>query len=176
MNTDWEDVLRHRIDTFEAPFLGKENGRTISIKMRITGGCFCRSHAPYAWRIISQELESCRTQIGKFSFEEHETGPELLVYLTFGAAGITLVANIINLITAIIKARSEGIKHGDHPYNSVELIVRGFDDDGKFRQEAVYRFESRDPIDKEFIEQSLQKKINELMSNSKHNKKDRRSA
>ncbi|MCW4009788.1 MAG: hypothetical protein NWF05_04110 [Candidatus Bathyarchaeota archaeon] len=164
MSTGWEDVFRQRIDKFEAPFLDKDYGRPISIKMRVNGGCFCHGHAPYAWREISRELESRYTKNAKFSFEDHETGPELLVYVTFGAAGITLAAGIINLVTAIIKSRSEGVMHGDHPYNSIELIVRGFDDDGKIKQEIVHRFESRDPVDKEFIEASLKTGIRELLS------------
>ncbi len=91
----------------------------------------------------------------------------MLVYVAMGTSCITLVASIINLITAIIKARSDGIDHGDPPYDYIELIVRGFNDNGKIKEETVVKIESREFINKELIEKTLQKKISELLRVSK---------
>ena len=60
----------------------------------------------------------------EFTFEEHESGPELLVFVAVVTAGISLAKSVIDLIVAIIKARSEGIKKGDHPASPLDLIVR----------------------------------------------------
>ena len=51
-------------------------------------------------------------QSGKRPFE---TGPELLVYLAVATADITLAKSVIDLITAILKVRSDGVKKGDRP-------------------------------------------------------------
>lgn len=174
MNASWEKDFQRRIDLFEAPFLDKGKGVTISIKIRVTSGCFHREHSPYAYRIIDKQLVAYSSQDSNFSFQEHESGPELLVYVALGTVGITFAKSVIDLITAIIKARSEGIKHGDSPDAPIELIVRRFDNNGKIKEEIVLRFGSRDEVKKEFIEESLKKKVSELLSRPK--KRIKRSA
>ena len=59
MNSPWENEFRHRIETFEALLLAKGEGKAkaISIKIRVTGGCFHREHSPYAYRIIDTQLK-----------------------------------------------------------------------------------------------------------------------
>jgi hypothetical protein len=167
MDAQVKEEFGKRIETFLTAS-NKGKGQIISIKIRTPGHCFCREHhAPNACRIIDQQLESYVSQIADFSFKEHETGPELLVYVAMGTSCITLVASIINLITAIIKARSDGIDHGDPPYDYIELIVRGFNDNGKIKEETVVKIESREFINKELIEKTLQKKISELLRVSK---------
>jgi hypothetical protein len=115
-------------------------------------------------------LQSYPPHDREFSFIEHESGPELLVYVALGTVGITLAKSVIDLITAIIKARSEGAKKGDRHDYPIELIVRGFDD-GKFKEEIVLRFDSRDPIDRELIEESLEKKVSAMLAKPKKKKK-----
>jgi hypothetical protein len=117
---------------------------------------------------------TCSSKDENFSFQEHESGPEILVYVALGTVGITLAKSIIDLITAIIKARSEGIKLGDSPDAPLELIVRRFDNKGKIKEETVLRFGSQDQVKKEFIEESLKKKISEILSEPK--KRNKRAA
>ncbi|MGA2385677.1 MAG: hypothetical protein ABSG33_04005 [Candidatus Bathyarchaeia archaeon] len=159
MNSPWENEFRHRIETFEAPFSAKSKGKAISIKIRVTSGCFHREHSPYAYRLIDARLESYPSHDKEFSFIEHESGPELLLYVALGTTGITLAKSVIDLITAIIKARSEGAKRGDRPDYPIELIVRGFSDDGKINEEIVLKFDSLDDPVKGTIEKALKKKI-----------------
>jgi hypothetical protein len=75
----------------------------------------------------------------QYQIVEHETGPEILVYLSLTAAGLGFVKSIIDLITTIIKARSEGIKRGDVPNDPLELIVRGYLKDGEYFEEKILR-------------------------------------
>ena len=171
MNSPWERDFRHRIGVFEASLLAKGKGATISIKIRVTSGCFHRKCSPNAYQIIDTYLRSYSSQDMQLSFQEHESGPELLVYIALGTAGITLAKSIVDLITAIIKARSEGIKRGDRPDAPIELIVRGFDDSGKIIEEIVLRLESRDPVKRELIEKTLQKKVSTMLSRLKKKKK-----
>jgi hypothetical protein len=91
----------------------------------------------------------------EFAFEEHESGPELLVFVAVATAGISLVKSIIDLIVALIKARSEGIKKGDHPQAPLELIVRRTQKDGLLEEETVLRIGHHDDIKPDMIEERL---------------------
>jgi hypothetical protein len=165
----WEDEFRRRMERFGTSFPIKGDGVPASIKVRVSGGCFHREHSPNAYQIIDEYLRSHPQN--DCAFEEHESGPELLVYLAFATAGISLTANIINLVTTIIKARTEGIEHGDHPNAPLELIVRGFDESGKLREERVLRVESWHDVSEELIERSLLNSINKMAPKSKGKKR-----
>lgn len=153
----WEDQFRHRMRGFESGFLPEGHGTPLSIKVRVSSGCFHRQHSPNAYRIIDEHIRAQRPE--NVSFEEHESGPELLVYVALATAGISLAANVINLVVAIIKARAEGIEHGDGPHDPIELIVRGYDKTGSLREEKVLRFKPHDAVNKDAILTALQKGI-----------------
>ena len=114
----------------------------VSIKVRVTSGCFHRGHSPHAYDLIDRNLAAISPDQVNFVFEEHESGPEILVYLAVTTAGITLAKSIIDLITAIVKARSDGIRKGDHPREPLKLIIRRVRRDGEFEEEEVMQFES----------------------------------
>lgn len=149
----WEDDFRRRMERFHPSSPVDGEGIPISIKIRPSGGCFHREHSPIAYQIIDEYLRS--HPISDFDFEEHESGPEVLVYLAFVTAGISFAANIINLVTAIIKARSEGIQRGDHRDAPLELIVRGFDKKGVLREEKVLTIKTSENVSEELIERAL---------------------
>lgn len=149
----WEYEFHRRMERFHPSSSVEGEGIPISIKIRPTGGCFHRQCSPIAYQIIDEYLQS--HPISDFEFEEHESGPELLVYLAFATAGMSLTANIINLITAIIKARTEGIQRGDHRDTPLELIVRGFDENGALREEKVLTIETWENVSDELIEKAL---------------------
>lgn len=96
-----------------------------------------------------------------FVFEEHESGPEILVFLAMGTAG--LAKSVIDLVITIIKARTEGIKKGDHPCHPLELIVRRVHDGKEFREETVLRIGHRDVLDEPNIEQELKEALRKLL-------------
>jgi len=128
---------------------------SVSIKVRVISGCFHREHSPRAYFLIDQVLSSLPPSEPGFAFEEHESGPELLVYLALATAGVTLAKSVIDLVTAIIKARSEGVKKGDRPSDPVELIVRRTGEGSEFREEVVVRLGHSDAIDAMATGQSL---------------------
>jgi len=162
MEEGWANKFRRRMNRFSAPRLGQ--GDAVSIKVRPMGGCFHRQHSPHAYNLIDDYLCNC-TSIDAH-FEEHESGPELLVWLALGTAGITLAKSIIDLITAIIKARSEGIKKGDSPSAPVELIVRKVNTPDKITEEKVLRFDYKDEVNADQIEKALIKAIEKITRNN----------
>jgi hypothetical protein len=150
----WEDTFRFRMHGFESLRPPKPGELSVSVKVRATSGCFHREHSPYAYELIERYLaEGGRS--ANVSFEEHESGPEMLVYLAVTTAGLAFAKSVVDLITAIIKARSESVKKGDRPSDPVEIIVRRVEQDGEFREEKVLRFSHSDPVDRARIEQSM---------------------
>lgn len=121
MDAEWQKTFRERMRRFEGRHPQRPGDVAISIKVRVSSGCFHREHSPHAYGIIDSKLTKLSPE-AVFAFEEHESGPELLVYLAVATAGITLVKSVVDLVTAIIKARSEGIKKGDKPSDPVELM------------------------------------------------------
>lgn len=153
----WKDAFRRRMFEFGKEAPSGDRGVPFSIKIRVTGGCFHREHSPSAYRIIDDYLSSLSKPDCCFRFEEHESGPEILVYLALTTAGITLTASVINLIVTILKARSEGIKKGDRPHESLEIIIRRIQRNGELIEEKIMRIGNNDLIDKEKIKKELEK-------------------
>ena len=105
MDNPWRNEFRQRMSTFDEHAHG-DDGLAVSIKVRVASGCFHREHSPQAYRMIDEYLQLHAPEDARWSFQEHESGPELLVYLAVTTAGLSLAASIINLVTAIIKARA----------------------------------------------------------------------
>ena len=78
----------------------------VSIKVGVTSGCFHRDHSPHAYEIIDRYLGQLDATEDFFALEEHESGPEILTYISLATAGISLAAGILGLVTAIVNARS----------------------------------------------------------------------
>ena len=114
MNREWQDAFRRRMHRLEERHT-KNGGIAVSIKIRVRSGCFHRENSPEAFAVIDRKIRGVSN--ADFDYVEHESGPELLVYLAVGTAGLTLAKSLIDLTTTIIKARSEGIKKGDNPLN-----------------------------------------------------------
>jgi hypothetical protein len=136
---------------------------SLSIKVRVVSGCFHREHSPHAYALIDSHLRSLSPDI---EFVEHESGPELLVYLAVAASGLTFVNSVIDLITAIIKARSDGVKKGDRPDAPLELLVRRVDDGHEFREEILFRIGHTEPVDSNAVERHVGEAIRKLFKKS----------
>ncbi len=160
MDAEWEKTFRNRIRSFTARRPPRASDVPLSIKLRVVSGCFHREHSPRAYELIDSHLVSLSPDL---DFVEHESGPELLVYLAVATAGITLTKSIIDLITAIIKARSDGVKKGDRPADPLELIVRRVDDGREFREEVVLRIGHNDPVDTKVIEKQVDDALRKLL-------------
>src|SRR5262249_27779034 len=124
MTISWEHTFRHRMRSFEAHRSPQPGEVAVSLKVRVVSGCFHREHSPHAYAIIDQKLLAIPVADREFVFEEHESGPEILVYLAVITAGTTLAKSVIDLVTTIIKARAESVKKGDRPSDPIELIIR----------------------------------------------------
>jgi hypothetical protein len=91
----------------------------------------------------------------EFDFVEHESGPELLVFLAVATGGLGRAKSVIDLIAVILEARREGVKKGDHPSDPLELIVRRASDGDTLREETILRIGHDDPVDRAQIESLL---------------------
>jgi hypothetical protein len=166
MDTGWQETFRNRMRTFESGRSPQPGEVAVSIKVRIRSGCFHREHSPRAYELIDRRFGKLASSDAAFAFEEHESGPEILVYLALTTAGLTLAKSVVDLITAIIKARSEGIKKGDHPSEPLELIVRRVHDGNEFREETVLRIGHKDVLDERGMEQQLRDALHKLLKES----------
>ncbi len=163
MDAEWQKTFCERMSRFEARRSPRENEIAVSIKVRVSMGCFHREHSPNAYRLIDQSLRRLPRDNVEFAFEEHESGPEVLVYLAVTAACITLAKSVIDLVTTIIKARSEGIKEGDSRSAPLELIVRRGGRGSEFHEEVVLRIGHTDPVDEQVIEKRLNETLGRLI-------------
>lgn len=173
MDANWQETFRNRMHRFEARRAPSPGEVAVSIKVRITSGCFHREHSPHAYELIDRSLDKLTPADG-FAFVEHESGPEILVYLALGTAGLTLAKSIVDLITAIIKARSEGIQKGDRPSDPLELIVRRVHDGQGFREETVLRIGHRDSVDEAKLEQRIKDALQKLLKDDQTPKRSSR--
>ena len=132
-----------------------DNLAPVSIKVRITSGCFHREHSPQAYKLIDDYVSGTDMAKLRAEIEEHESGPEILVFLAVATAGLTFAKSVVDLITVIIKARSEGIKKGDRPSEPLELIVRGHTKDGEYFEEKILRIPNDQTVTTKAIEAAL---------------------
>jgi hypothetical protein len=129
----------------------------VSVKVRVTSGCFHREHSPRAYQLIDDYLARADLPDVHCRFEEHESGPELLVCLAVTTAGLTFAKSVVELITAIIKARSNGISKGDRPSDPLELIVRGHTKEREYFEEMILQIPPDKVITARQIEDALTK-------------------
>ena len=162
--SDWQAEFRGRMLRFGAAHRPIPGDMAVSIKVRVRSGCFHREHSPQAYAMIDEHLDALAPEDPKsISFEEHESGPEILVWIAVATAGLTLAKSIVDLVTTILKARSEGVKQGDHPSDPVELIVRRVSNHDEFREEAVLRMGHDQPVNPVEIEAALERALEKLL-------------
>jgi len=170
MNFGWPKEFQNRMHKFQMMKKSSENDFPVSIKIRVDHGCFHRSCCPNAYKLIDDKLKSMSKNYDEFVFEEHEIGPEILVYLTLTAAGISLASNVFALINTIIKARFEGQKKGDNHRDPIVLIIRRVDKKGKFLEETILKVNSLEEYSSSEMELLLKKSAEKLLK-KKVNKK-----
>lgn len=160
MDPSWPEIFRARIRGFEMRRPPQPDAVPVSIKIRVVSGCFHRSCSPYAYVLIDERLRRTSSSEPDFAFEEHETGPEILVYV---AAGVSLASSVINLVATIIKARSEGVKKGDRPSAPVELVVRRTVGHESVQDEVVLKCDHADQVNAKLIEERLNEALGRLL-------------
>jgi len=148
---------------FRSGRAGSGNAEAVSIKIRVTSGCFHREHSPEAYRLIDDSLRAIPGPDRTFDLLEHESGPEVLVYVALATAGITLAKSVIDLVVAILKARSEGVRKGDPPAYALEVIVRKSADEARVDEEIVLRLGHSETVRTEHVEKCLTDAIRKLL-------------
>jgi hypothetical protein len=147
---------------FESSTVYQGDGIPASIKVRVTGGCFHREHSPEAFSLIDEAMQEIRVSETPTELIEHETGPEILVYLAVTTAGLSLAKSVVDLITAILKARQAGISQGDRPDQPLEVIVRLIDDSDTYRESQIIELDKDDQVDSETIQRILNEELEQL--------------
>lgn len=149
----WNKDFGGRMHIFEKQH-PQNSGMPISIKIKADSGCYHESCHPNAYKIIRQEIE--RSQNNEYEYVGHESGPEILTYLGVTAAGLSLLKSVIDIITVMIKARSEGQRQGDRLNDgTITLIVRKAEKHDEVIEERIITFHSKDQIDNQIIEKLL---------------------
>jgi hypothetical protein len=143
MDGGWASEFQERMRAFET--MHPRNGPSVSLKIRVTSGCFHREHSPRAYALIDEQLAKTRRDESPFEFIEHENGPEILAFVT---AGLSLATSVTNLVIAILAARRQGVSEGDQPSDPLELIVRRTQSGGTLQEEMVLRIDHRDDVDR----------------------------
>src|ERR1017187_9170409 len=156
VDKQWLAGFRKTVGDFRHRHRRGGHGHVVSIKVRIESGCFHREHSPEAFKIIDAQLRDPPQDVEAI---EHESGPEILAYL---GGGFALAGGIITLVTAIIQARSAGIKKGDHPREPLVLIARRVDEKNEYREDVVLRIGHTDKVTSDLIEDRLNAAIREI--------------
>jgi hypothetical protein len=159
---NWANQFKNRVDDFEKQY-GDLSGVSISIKIKVDSGCFHREHSPKAYEIIDSELENFDSFKEKAVLIEHESGPEILVYLSLVVGSIGLTTATVNMITAIINARKKGTEHGDRHDSSINLIVRNFNKKGEIKEEKIITIDRTSNLDRKILKELLEKGIRKLL-------------
>jgi len=56
VDREWQETFRNRMRGFEARRAPKPGEAAVSIKVRVTSGCFHREHSPRAYQFIDAKL------------------------------------------------------------------------------------------------------------------------
>lgn len=170
MTSTWEQHFGHRFDALASVAPQPEGTIPLSIKVRVTTGCFHREHSPKAYEIIEDALRQTDLAADNAVFEEHESGPEVLLWLAVAAGSLNLATSIINLVTAAIRARSDGLKKGDDRDGPLEVIIRGVQTDDQYIERQVLYIESQTSIDGAEIHDTLDQAISEMFGDAEDSK------
>jgi hypothetical protein len=160
----WQDEFGGRMSRFRGSHPPQGEVAAVSIKLRVTSGCFHRSCSPRAYAVVDQYLDRAKRS-EEFTFEEHESGPELLAYVALTTAGISLAKSVIDLIVTLVKARKKGVAAGDRPSAPLELIVRRSDEKLGYREEMVVRIGCDDPVTERQIEAKIRRALGKILRN-----------
>ena len=138
----WQEQIKDRILHFS-----KDGNDAISIKFKVKNGCFHREHSPESYRIIDEYIKSLDNN--EFHIIEHESGLEIIAF-------INSVTAIINFISAVLKARADGIKKGDRN-NPVEVIFRRIDRSDEYIEEIIIKADDIERINDSIIKNAVTK-------------------
>ena len=148
----WQARLRYRLEDFRATALfGK--GLPCSVKIRPRRGHFDRASTPRAYALIDERVRgglSSRIWLG-----DHDTGPEILCALQSEREKLCLPAELEILLGVILMAARAGQNAGDPLDDSIELLLRGFGEDGAYFERTMTSLDLKDPLTEETVRHEL---------------------
>lgn len=162
MGNQWTSEFDRRMRGFSSHHAG--SGLGLSLKVRVTSGCFHREHSPEAFVFIDEEFSKIDWHRASAEVVEHESGPEILLWLAAGTAVATLAKSVVDLVVVILKARAQGIKKGDGPDAPLEVIVRRSVTSDRVDDEVVMRFGHLQRINKTQLEGLLRTTLARLVA------------
>jgi hypothetical protein len=140
----------------------------IVIKLSPPSGCCCSGCWPKTWEIVNQTIYPCgpikhegdaliKRDENIFVLEQHERGPEIIVFLALVTASATFAKSIIDLIATIIKGLSS--EQRKQPPR-IKIVKRSLIK-GKFEEENLIEIDI--PASKN-IEKQLEEKIKQALN------------
>lgn len=158
----WLTGFRERMRHYGSRRPPSANGSPVSIKVRVVSGCFHREHSPRAYQLIDEALAAVSREHEPFELVEHESGPEVIAYVALGTAAAGLATSVVNLVAAILKARSDGVKAGDKPGEAVEVIVRTTIVGDEYAEENVLTVKANGAVTTAQLQKALESGLKKL--------------
>jgi hypothetical protein len=161
----WQKEIKQRLERFNH---GDRNQvLAVSIKVRVKSNCFCYGHSGQSQSMIDRHRG--REGPGHWEYEEHESGPEWLLYLALTAAGLGIaekslgiVKSVIDLVAIAVKTHREERTKRDQRPEPLSIVVRGFGPEGAFFEKPVIEIDCEDPPGDEAIKESLADVIQQI--------------
>jgi hypothetical protein len=160
--TEWAETFKDRMDAFARSRSSDVSDLPVAIKVRVASGHFDREHSPEAFALIDKQLEAMPAGTLECLLEEYESGPEVLAWVAVTPAGLALDKSAVDLVTAILKARSESVRSGAQPIEDLEVLVGRWHGTGGIREERVIRAGWRERVDRRNAERLLNGAVQRL--------------
>jgi len=161
MDKKLQENIERAITLLKTP---KRYEQYISIKLSpLNIDCCCSGCLHETWRMINEFIVPCRPvkhegdvliekDGNKFVLEQHESGPEIIVFLALVTASLTLAKSVVDLISVIIKGLStEHKKRQSRIKISKRQLIKG-----KAQEENLIELDI--PISKD-VQKQLEEKI-----------------
>ena len=161
----WQQEISRRLERLNHGRSGQ--GLAVSVKVRVKSNCFCYGHSGHFHRMMDRHWE--REGPSRWEYEEHESGPEWLLYLALTAAGLGvaekslgIVKSVIDLVILAVKTHREERRKRDERPEPLSIVVRGFGPEGAFFEKPVIEIDCEDPPGDKAIKESLTAVIQQI--------------
>jgi hypothetical protein len=163
----WEKDFIERFDALERICRRPDGAAAASLKFRGSGGCFHREHSPHAFAIMDKK----KLEKDGIVLEDHESGPEYLIWIPVIVLGIGLADKIIGLVTTLLKARQEGAMKGDKRPANLDFIIRAELPSSGYREKLIITIEADKPFDEAKARTEIDALIDEWSKEEKRKQK-----
>jgi hypothetical protein len=161
----WQKEIKQRLERFNH---GDGKGLALSVKVRVKSNCFCYDHSGRFHQMMDRDRRGEREGTSHWEYEEHESGPEWLLYLALTAAGLGIaektlgiVKSVVDLVALSVKSHREERRKRRQTPEPLIIVVRGFDPEGAFFENPVMEIGDDPPRD-EAIKDSLAAVIQQI--------------